>query len=180
MLKSAGNVIAFLVAIGLVGAPIWTVHALWRRRCVAAATRAAAELDGRYEKGGHLSGGRIFGRPAGRDVVIDFFTGSSQKRAQTTAMTTVAQSRSDRLRVRRKLLGGWDGVEGLPPAGTELVRRLESFWWPELEAWSNMLSVRVNGVLHDAARIVELASIVAALASELERSAGRPSAGRPW
>jgi hypothetical protein len=32
-----------------------------------------------------------------------------------------------------------------------------------------LLSVQVTGVLHDAARIVELASIAVALASELER-----------
>ncbi len=170
MLESIGSVMAYLVAMGLVAAPFWGLHALGRRRCVAAAKRAAAGMDGRYEKGGYLSGGMIYGRKDGRDVVVDFFTGSSRKRPLTTAMTTLTKPRSGRLLVRRTLLGRWDGVEALPPAGAELVRRLESFRRAQVEAWSNMVSVRVAGVLHDTARIVELASITAALASELERA----------
>jgi hypothetical protein len=168
MLESLGTALAYVVAMGLVAAPFWGIHALWRRRCVAAAMRAAAEMDGRYERGGYLSGGLIYGRQDGRDVVVDFFTGSSRKSPLTTAMTTLKKPRSGRLLVRRKLLGGWDGVEALPPAAAELLKRLESFRRAQVEAWSTMLSVRTAGVLHDAARIVELASITAALASELE------------
>jgi hypothetical protein len=171
MLDSIGSAIAFLVAIALVGAPIWTVGAWWRRRCVAAAERAAAELQGRYEKGGHLSGGTIYGRKDGRDVVVTFFTGSTKKGAETTAIALLTKAWSGRLLVRRRLLGGWEGADGLPPESAGLLKRLESFRGARVEAFaSNLLSVRVAGVLHDASRILELVSIVAALAPELERA----------
>jgi hypothetical protein len=176
MLEGLGTVLAYVVAMGLVATPLWWAAALWRRRCVAAARRAAAELDGRYEPAGsrRFSGGTIHGRRDGRDVVVDFFTGHSRKSSHTAALTTLKRPRGERLLVRRKLLGGWDGADELPPGGEPLLRRLDAFWSPRVEAWSNMLSVRVWGVLHDGGRIVELASIAAALASELER----PSPGR--
>lgn len=176
MLDAVGTFIAYAVGGLLVAAPIWWLHAWWRRRCVAAATRAAAELDGRYEPAGSrpFSGGTIYGRKDGRDVVVVFFTGHTRKPADTTALATLKATRGDRLHVRRKLFGGWDGADGLPPGGAAAVERLASFRLARIEAWSNMLSVRVAGVLHDAARIVELASITAGLASELERATGRP------
>jgi hypothetical protein len=177
MLDAVGTFAAYVVAIGLVGAPFWWLAAMWRRRCVAAATRAAAELDGRYEPAGsrRFSGGTIHGRRDGRDVVVDFFTGHSAKPARTTtAMATLTKPRSGRLLVRRTLLGGWDGADRLPAGRAALLERLDSFRHPRVEAWSNMLTVRVGGVLHDAARIVELAAITSGLASELERATGRP------
>jgi hypothetical protein len=171
MLETLGTVLAYVIAMALVAAPIWWAAALWRRRCAAAARRAAAELDGRYEPAGsrRFSGGTVYGRRDGRDVVVDFFTGQSHKSSHTAALTTLKRARDGRLLVRRKLLAGWDGAGALPPGGAPLLRRLDAFWYPRVEAWSNMLSVRVWGVLHDGGRIVELASIAAALASELER-----------
>jgi hypothetical protein len=176
MLDALGTFAAYVVAMGLVAAPLWWLAALWRRRRVAAATRAAADLDGRYEPAGsrRFSGGTIYGRRDGRDVVVVFFTGHSRKSADTTALATLKAPRSGRLSVRRKLFGGWDGADGLPPGGVATLERLASFRFARVEAWSNMLSVRVAGVLHDAARIVELATITAGLASELERASGRP------
>ena len=138
-----GNVLAYLLAICLFAGTYWGVHGMWRRRCVAAARRAASAMAGRYEKGGWLSGGTIYGRQDRRDVVVDFFTGSTRRSPRTTALTILNTPRRGRLLVRRRLLGGWDGA---------------------------MLSVQPTGVLHDASRIVELASITVALASELERA----------
>jgi hypothetical protein len=171
MLDGLGTAVAYLVAMALVAAPFWWLHALWRRRCVAAATRAAAAMDGRYEPAGsrRFSGGTIYGRKDGRDVVVVFFTGHSRKAAHTAALATLRAPRSGRLLARRTLLGRWDGADGLPPGGAALLRRLTAFRLARVEAWSNLLSVQVTGVLHDAARIVELASIAVALASELER-----------
>jgi hypothetical protein len=171
MLESIGSALVFVVAIGLVATPFWVLHALWRWRCEGAARRAAAELEGRYEKGGHLSGGTIYGRADGRDVVVTFFTGSRSKRAETTAIAILAKPRSGQLLVRRRLLGGWDGAEGLPPGSAEPLMRLESFRGARVEAFaSNLLSVRVAGVLHDASRILELVAIGGAVARELDRS----------
>jgi hypothetical protein len=181
MLDTVGTVVAYLVAMGLVAAPFWWVSAMWTRRCVGAATRAAAELDGRYEPAGsrRFSGGTIHGRTGARDIVVDFFTGHSAKPARTTtAMTIVKEPRTGKLVVRRTLLGGWDGADRLPADGSNLLARLEAFRHARIEAWSNMLTVRVGGVLHDAGRIVELASITAALASELERRPGSPPGSR--
>jgi hypothetical protein len=177
MLEALGTLAAYVVAMGLVAAPFWWGGALWSRRCVAAARRAAAELDGRYEPAGRrrFSGGTIYGRSGGRDIVVDFFTGHSAKPARTTtAMATVAEPRKGQLLVRRRLLGGWDGADRLPVGSAALLERLDPFRHPRLEAWSNMLTVQVGGVLHDAARIVELAAITSGLASELERATGRP------
>jgi hypothetical protein len=172
MLDTVGTALVYVVAMGLVAAPYWWFHALWRRRCAAAATRAAAELAGRYEPAGsrRFSGGRVYGKLDGRDVVVDFFTGHSRKNSHTAALAILKATRSDRLLVRRKLLGGWDGADGLPAGGAALLGRLEAFRLVRVEARSNMLSVQVWGVLSDTARIVELASIAAALASELERT----------
>ena len=117
MLDTVGTALAYVVTMGLVAAPYWWLHALWRRRCVAAATRAAAELDGRYEPAAsrRFSGGTIYGKRDGRDMVVDFFTGHSRKNSHTAALAILKATRSDRLLVRRKLLGGWDGADGLPP-----------------------------------------------------------------
>jgi hypothetical protein len=177
MLDTIGTVLTYVIAMAVVAAPIWWVSAMWARRRVAAARRAAAELAGRYEPAGsrRFSGGAVYGRKDGRDVVVDFFTGHARKESHTAALVTLKAPRDEPLRVRRKLLGGWTGADELPPGGEALLRRLDAFWYPRVEAWSNMLSVKVWGVLHDGARIVELASIAAALAAELERAS--PAAG---
>jgi hypothetical protein len=170
VLDTIGTVLTYVIAMAVVAAPIWWVSAMWRRRCVAAAKRAAADLEGRYEPAGsrRFSGGTVHGIRNGRDVVVDFFTGHSRESSHTTALTMLKAPRSERLLVRRKLLGGWAGADGLPPGGEALLRRLDVFWYPRVEAWSNMLSVRVWGILHDGGRIVELASIAADLSAELE------------
>jgi hypothetical protein len=155
MAGSLETALAYLLAFGLFAVPYWWVHAIWRRRCVAAARRAAAEMEGRYETGGQFSGGRIYGRKDGRDVVVDFFTGTARERARTTAMTTLQEPRRAPILVRRQLLGGWGGVEALPPGAAKLLARLESFRNDRVEAFSNMVTVRAAGVLHDTPRILE-------------------------
>jgi hypothetical protein len=172
MLDGIGTFLAYVIAIGIVAAPLWWASAMWRRRCVAAARRAAAELEGRYEPAGsrRFSGGTVHGRKDGRDVVVDFFTGHSRKSSHTAALIALRAPRGEPLLVRRKVLGGWEGADELPEGAEPLLRRLDAFWYPRVNAWSNMLSVQVWGVLHDGGRIVELASIAAGLASELERA----------
>lgn len=165
------QLLAGLAAGAFFAAVIWGLHAVWRRRCVAAARQAAAMLDGRFEEEGRrFSGGTIHGRKDDRHIVVEFTVGSSGGPARTTASTGLKHPLERPIRVRRRLFGGWTGAESLPPDAAALLLRLQAFRSAGLLAAGTTLSVEAGGVLHVAARIVDLASIAAAFARELDRS----------
>src|SRR5689334_11281807 len=62
----------------------------WRqnRRLRTAAAEAAAQLNGRYEPGTHTSGGTLYGKCDGRDVVFVFRL-STTRRAESTSVIAV-------------------------------------------------------------------------------------------
>ena len=133
----------------------WRQHRWFRT----AATEAAVRLDGRYEPGGHTSGGTLFGKYDGRDVVFIFRLSTTLRPETTTAVAVLKRP----VREPFLLKGG---------AATSRASRLEPYasWFGrvQLGAESNQLWAQVPGVVRDAERLVELASVVAALAGDVE------------
>ena len=137
----------------------------WRqnRRLRAATAEAAARLDGRYEPGTHTSGGTLYGKCDGRDVVFIFRLSTSSRPESTTVVAVLRKPVPEKL-----LLKGRDAVARAPRLGPYNRWHSRLFGRLELGAESTQLWVKVSGVVRDASRLVELASVVAALAAEVE------------
>lgn len=151
-----------LPPLALVAVFAWMWGGAWwkRRRFRAAIAELLPALEGRFEPGSHTSGGTLYGRLEGRDIVVVFYLGSSSRGASTTALVTLPRVMDQKLLFkRREALAR--SPELKPFAG------LFAFG-VEIRAESNLLSVEVPGVLRDARRILALASIALSQAKRAE------------
>lgn len=148
------------VALAVILGGFWGWHARQRRRLRRAVSEAASRLDGRYEPGGRFSGGTLYVRVDGRDIVFCFYLSHSSRSESTSVVATLQKPVAEKFRRR-----GRDAVACAPG-----LRRY-SRWFSRVEvaAESNLLSVRLYGVVRDADRLVELATITAALAADMEK-----------
>jgi hypothetical protein len=156
------------VALVLVVGGTWGYGWRQRRRLREATAEAAAKLGGRYEPGSHTMGGNLYGKYGGRDVVFTFFLASTSRPEMTIVSALMNRS------IRQPLhLKGSDVLTRAPrlAAFRSWLHHLQLDGWYyrlKLDAESNLVSVRVPGVIRDSTRLVELAAIVADLAKELE------------
>lgn len=149
------------VALVAVVGGFWGWSWLQRRRLRTAVAEAAAALNGRYEPGGAVSGGTLYAKVAGRDVVFRFALRTSRRPESTTVIGCLRKPVVERLELR-----GPDAVARAP-----LLERYSRFLAPVvLRVESNRLSVELIGVVRDSRRMVELAELVAALADEVDRT----------
>lgn len=126
--------------------------AWWRqRRFRRAIAELLPKLEGRFEPGSHTSGGTLFGRLDGRDIVFTFHRGSSARGPSTTAIATLAKPVDVPLRLKRR-----EAVEKCP--GLKRFSGIFGFGL-RLTVESNQVSLEVPGVLRDARRILELGTL---------------------
>lgn len=155
------SVLEFYPALALVAilGGFWGWAWRQRRRLLRAVTEAAARLEGRYEPGGAHSGGTLFVKRGGRDIVFSFYLSHSQRSESTSVATTLARPTAKEL-----LLKGPDAVSRVPR-----LAPVDGRLFPvTIQAKSNLLTVSLYGVVRRADLLVELADVVAALAAELE------------
>lgn len=150
------------VALVAVIGGFWGWAALQRARLRKAVAEAAARMDGRYEPGGLFSGGTLTVKSGGRDVMFLFALSNSRRPESTAVVVTLSKPVEKEL-----LLKGREAVARVPglAAHDGLLARVS------LHASSNLLTVRVPGVVRRADRLADLASLVSTLAPELERPA---------
>jgi hypothetical protein len=148
--------------LALVAVFVLTWGGAWwkRRRFRAAVAELVTKLEGRFEPGSHTSGGTLFGRLDGRDIVVVFYRGSTSRGPSTTALATLARPLETKLLLKRR-----EALERAP----ELKPFASLFAFGiEIRAESNLLAVEVPGVLRDARRILALASIALTQAKNAE------------
>lgn len=137
----------------------WGHARMQSRRLQKAVTEVAAKLKGRYEPGGHLSGGNLFVKVGDRDVVFVFNLSHSARSESTSVAATLAKPLVKPLHLR-----GREAIARAP-----WLRGYSSFFFPaRIEAGSNQVQVDLVGVVRNADRLIALATAVAALAAELE------------
>jgi hypothetical protein len=137
---------------------VWGYSWLQGRRFRKAIAEAAAKLDGTYKPGGHRSGGTLDVKSGGRGIVFDFKLSHSNRPESTTVMTTLTGP------VAQVELKGRDAVARVPRLAPYIGRILPV----KVSVHKHLLSVEVFGVVRRADRLVDLASIVSALAAEME------------
>lgn len=147
------------IALVAVFAVVWGGAWLADRRFRRAVADAAPRLNGRYEKGGAATGGTLYGRIGDRDVVLCFTLSTSRNPESTALIVMLRRPVTAALRLK-----GADAVARIP------ALRPYSKWYgrAELLVESNLLTVRIHGILRDADRLVALAGTLAAQAGEFE------------
>jgi hypothetical protein len=155
------NVLDYYPALALVAilGGFWGYARIQHRRLQKAVTDVAAQLNGTYKPGGHHSGGTLFVKSGGRDVVFVFNLSHSARNESTSVGTTLARPVATELD-----LCGREALDRDPRLG-----RYSRWYAPvKVSAKTNLLSVQIYGVVRRADRLVELASIVSELAARLE------------
>lgn len=157
----------FLPPLGLIGilGGFWGWHRYTERRFRAAVAEAAARFNGRYEPGSHTSGGTLFLKVDARDVVFAFDRGSSSSPPTTAVSIALTKPLASPVQVK-----GRDAVARAP----RLAPYTRWSYGARLHAERRLVTVTVGGVVRDAAKLADLASIVLALAGELESATSTP------
>jgi hypothetical protein len=153
----------YLPPIGLVAVigGFWGWAVIQERRFKAAVAEAAARLNGRHEPGGRFSGGTLYLKVDGRDVVFSFQLASSLGPELTSVGCCFQKPTSTPL-----MLKGRQAIARVP----QLQPYTSIFNPVKLRVESNMVSVTVSGVIRNADRLVDLAGIVAALCIQFDPS----------
>lgn len=130
------------------------------RRLRQAVQEAASRMKGRYEPGGRFSGGILRVTCDGRDVTFVFNLSHSRRSESTDVVAGLTRVLAGEL-----VLKGRRAVDRAPR-----LARYDGLFFPVvLDARSNLVTVRVYGVVRRSDRLVDLAQTVAALAGELEK-----------
>jgi hypothetical protein len=137
----------------------WGWAGFQRRRFRRATAEAAARLNGRYEARGAFNGGSLHGKVGDRDVVISF-----QFRNSSTFERTIAGVSLRRPVEQPFELKGRDAVARAPV----LRRYTRLFGSPKLHAKSHWVSAEVPLVIRDSGQLMELAGLLADMASRLD------------
>jgi hypothetical protein len=153
------DVLAPLAIVAAIGGT-WAWTARQNRRFRKAIDAVLARFPGnRYEPGGRFSGGTLYLTLEGRQVVFSFNLAHSARSASTVAGVLLDPPVPAPWTLKRR-------------AALDREPRLAAFrglfaLGLEIGASSNLLRVEVPGIVRDADRLVELASIAAALAARV-------------
>lgn len=138
----------------------WGWHARQARRLRRAVAEAIARLGGSYEPGGRFSGGTLHVKSGGRDITFCFYL-SHSRRSESTSVVAILR----KVVAEKFLLKGRDAVARAPS-----LERYSTWLAPlTLQVESNLLMIRLYGVVRDVDRLVELAAAAAALAEEVDK-----------